>query len=440
MRTLRVMMILAVCLAAAAIVSAQDEVTLKWWVETTNQVHLDHLQETLVEPFEEANPGIKLDVIGQESLQDVLRTALLGGAAPDILSTFGPAWNAEYIKGGFMASLDSYSELYGWQDKLVPWAYGTGTISGTLYSIPLAFESIVMFYNRTVFEENGWEVPTNRAELEAVAAACMEAGINPFTYGNLNAVWANGHIISGYLNNFATQAELRDALTGNKQWTDQVFADAIALLTDDIADKGWWSGGLDNYYQYEGADYWAELASGEAAMMITGTWGFNSAPEYFGETGMDWDLAPVPNMNDQPRPSVYPLAIGSTLAINAASEHPNEAAMALDFLISNPDQVLAISSGFNFSEWLLPLAFSVDDFPEGVDERIQRFHAAFAEATGAGNYGYANWTFWPGPANTNLRVEIEGVWEGIVSIDDYLAAHQVVWDALFESGSTIPVP
>ena len=440
MRTLRFLAILALCLAFAAVISAQDDITLTWWVETTDQGNLDHLQATLVEPFEEANPGITLEIIGQESLQDVLRTALLGGAAPDILSTFGPAWNAEYIKGGFMAPLDSFSALYGWQDKLVPWAYGTGTIDGTLYSIPLAFESIVMFYNKTVFEDNGWSVPTNRVELEEVAEAAMANDINPFTYGNLNAVWANGHIISGYLNNYATQEELRAALTGEKQWTDEVFVESIAQLTDDIANKGWWSGGLDNYYQYEGADYWAELASGEAAMMITGTWGFNSAPVYFEETGMVWDLAPVPNMNDQARPSVYPLAIGSTLAINSATEHPNEAAKALDFLISNPDQVLAISSGFNFSEWLLPLAFSVDDFPEGVDERVQRFHAAFAEATGAGNYGYANWTFWPGPANTNLRVEIEGVWEGIVSIEDYLAAHQEVWNELFESGGTIPVP
>lgn len=427
-------------LVSQSLVFAQDDVTLTWWVETTDQGELDHLQQTLVEPFEEANPGIKLEITGQEGLQDVLRTTILGGEAPDILHTFGPSWNAEYIDAGFMLPLDTYADLYGWQDKILPWAYATGTIDNSLYTLPVTFESIIMFYNKTVFDDNGWEVPTTRAELEEVAAAALEADIHPLTYGNLGAVWANGHIISAYLNNYVEQADLRGALTGEKQWTDPIFVEAIAMLTDDIANQGWWSGGLENYYQYEGADFWAELASGEAAMMIVGTWGFSDAPQYFDETGNEWDWAPVPNLSDPVRPSVYPLAIGSTLAINANSEHKDEAAILLDFLISDTERVLNIASGFNYAEWLFPLYYSPDDFPDTVDARVRNFQSEFAAATGAGNYGYANWTFWPGPANTNLRVEIESVWEGLVSIDDYLANHQAVWNELFESGSTIPVP
>ncbi|MAS37254.1 MAG: hypothetical protein CL610_24855 [Anaerolineaceae bacterium] len=423
------------------LVMAQDEpVTLTWWVENTAQDELDHLQATLVEPFEEAHPNINLEITGQESMQDVLRTAILGGAAPDVLLTFGPSWNAEYIAGGFMEPLDSYAEQYGWEDELQPWAYATGTVDGTLYSVPLNYESIVMFYNQALFEEHGWEVPTNRAELEAVASAAVEAGIHPFSYGNRDAIWANGHLISAYLNNYVEQADLRAALTGEKQWTDQVFVDAFTLFNDDIAEKQWWAGGLENYYQFEGADYWTELVNGEAAMIIVGTWGFNNVLEYFVDSPDAWNWAPIPNMNESPRPSVYPLAIGSTLAINAASEHKDEAAVVLDYLISNPEVVLSISSGFNFSEWLVPLHFTREDFPEGIDPRVQDFHSQFAQATSEGNYGYANWTFWPGPANTHLRVEIESVWEELTPLEEYLAAHQAVWDELFASGNTIPVP
>jgi len=422
-------------------VIAQDEVvTLTLWVETTDQIQLDHLQQALVQPFEAAHPNIRLEISGQEQMQDVLRTAILGGTAPDILQTFGPSWNAEYIAGGFMEPLNDYAAQYGWEDELLPWAYATGTVSGTLYSIPLTYESIIMFYNRTLFEEQGWTVPTNRAELEAVANAALEQGIHPLSYGNRDAVFANGHLISAYLNNYVPREDLRAALVGEKQWTDPVFAEAIALLTEDIAEKGWWSGGLENYYQYEGADFWTELATGEAAMIIVGTWGFDSAPLYFDETDNDWDWAPVPNMTETPQPSVFPLAIGSTLAINANSQHKDEAAMMLNFLISNPEVVLDIASGFNFSEWLVPLHFELDDFPEGVDPRVMRFHSEFAAATGQGEYGYANWTFWPGPANNHLRVEIEGVWEGLATIEDYLAAHQAVWDDVRASGNTIPVP
>lgn len=417
-----------------------DVVTVTLWSETTDQIQLDHLQQALVEPFEAAHPNIKLEVTGQEQMQDVLRTAILGGTAPDLLQTFGPSWNAEYIAGGFMESLNAYAEQYGWEDKLLPWAYATGTVDGTLYSIPLTYESIIMFYNKTLFEQNGWQVPTNRAELEAVATAAMEAGIHPLSYGNREAVFANGHLISAYLNNYVPRDELRAALVGDKSWTDPVFAEGISLLSDDIAEKGWWSGGLENYYQYQGPDFWTELATGEAAMIIVGTWGFDSAPEFFADTENEWDWAPVPNMNAEPRPSVFPLAIGATLAVNANSEHKDEAAMVLDFLISNPEVVLNVASGFNFSEWLVPLSFTPEDFPEGIDPRVMRFHSEFAAATAEGNYGYANWTFWPGPANNHLRVEVESVWEGLTTVEDYLAAHQAVWDEIRAGGSTIPVP
>ncbi|MBZ0304080.1 MAG: extracellular solute-binding protein, partial [Anaerolineae bacterium] len=202
MKLLRLVLVIFAVLLVSGTLAAQDNmVTLTWWVETTNQDQLDYLQVSLVAPFEEAHPGIHLEITGQEQMQDVLRTAILGGTAPDVLATFGPSWNAEYIASGFMESLDAYAEQYGWKDKLLPWAYATGTVEGTLYSIPLTYESVIMFYDKTLFDENGWTVPTNRAELETVANAALDMGIHPFSYGNRDAVWSNGHIITGYLNN-----------------------------------------------------------------------------------------------------------------------------------------------------------------------------------------------------------------------------------------------
>jgi raffinose/stachyose/melibiose transport system substrate-binding protein len=417
-----------------------DPVTVTLWVGSTLQADLDYLNVNFVAPFEELHPEINLEITGQEAMQDLLRTAILGGTAPDLLQTFGPSWNAEYIDGGYMLPLEPYAELYGWKDKLLPWAYATGTIQDVLYAIPGSFESIVMFYNKTLFEANGWSVPTNRVEFETVAAAAQDLGIHPLAYGNQGQVFANGHLISAYLNNFVEHDDLRAALVGEKQWTDPVFVDAINLLTSDMTDNSWWSGGVENYYQYGGEDYWTELATGEAAMMIVGTWGFDDAPTYFEATENEWDWAPIPNMNASPRPSVYPLAIGDTLGINASSEHKDEAALVLDYLISNPDAVLRIAAGFNFTAWMIPLKFTLDDFPDGTDPRVVRFQSEFASATAEGNFGYANWTFWPGPANTQLRTDIEGVWEGLTTTEDYLAAQQAVWNEVRAEGKTIPIP
>lgn len=432
---------IAILMTGNVLVLAQgDPVTVTLWIGSTLQADLDYLEENFVAPFEELHPNINLEITGQEAMQDLLRTAILGGTAPDLLQTFGPGWNQEYIDGGYMLPLEPYVDLYGWKDKLLPWAYDTGTSQDVLYAIPGSFESIVMFYNKTLFEANGWTVPTNRVELETVVAEAQAMDIHPLTYGNQGQVFANGHLISAYLNNYLEHDDLRAALVGDKQWTDPVIVDAINLLTGDMIDQSWWSGGVENYYQYGGEDYWTELSNGEAAMMIVGTWGFDDAPTYFEATDNEWDWAPVPNMSDTPRPSVYPLAIGDTLAINSTTEHPDEAAVVMDYLISNPEAVLRISAGFNFTAWLIPLNFTLDDFPVGTDPRIMRFQSEFAAATAAGNWGYANWTFWPGPANTQLRTDIESVWEGLTTTEDYLATQQAVWDELREEGKTIPIP
>ena len=83
---------------------------------------------------------------------------------------------------------------------------------------------------------------------------------------------------------------------------------------------------------------------------------------------------------------------------------------------------------------------SLDDFPENIDPRIGRFHVDFAAVTTAGRYGYTNYTFWPASANNHLRQEIEGVWEGLYTIEEYLQAHQEMWDELRANNETIPIP
>lgn len=436
----RLLAFLSIVLLSSFAYAQDDVVTVTLWTETTLQEQLDYLNDNLVAPFEELHPNINLEITGQEGIQDLMRTAILGGTAPDILTTSGPGWNAEYIAGGFMESLQPYADQYGWEEKLLPWAYATGTADGVLYTVPTTYESIAMFYNKTFFDEMGWTPPTNRAELEALAAAAQEAGIHPLTYGNQGQVFANGHILSAYLNNYIEHDDLRAALLGEKPWTDEEFVEVINLLTSDMVEKVWWSGGVDNYYQYGAEDYWAELANREAALIIVGTWGFDDAPTYFSETTDEWDWAPVPNMNETPRPSVYPLAIGGSLAINANSDVKDEAALVFDYLISNPEAVLRVAAGFNFSEWLIPLEFSVEDFPAEADQRVIRFQEELGQASAAGDFGYANWTFWPGPANTHLRTEIESVWEGLTTVENYLADHQAVWDEIYASGNAIPIP
>ncbi len=243
-----------------------------------------------------------------------------------------------------------------------------------------------------------------------------------------------------YLNNYAGADNVYAALTGEKSWTDPEFAEAIQLLTDHMATDNWFNDSLETWFAYGWNEQFTALATRESAMMIIGTWGFRGADEFFGETTDEWDWAPIPPFSDMAGEYNYMLATGSTLSVNGQSANPEAAVAVLDFLMSDPARMLQIASGYNYGEFVVPLRYAAEDFPEGTDERITRFYADFGAVTGAGRVGYTTWTFWPADADVQLWQEIENVWYGEVTVETYLANQQALWDEARAAGSVPPLP
>lgn len=433
------LLVLLVCFGLmAGTVSAQDVKTVTWWTE--DYVDLDALNALLVEPFNAANPDIRLEIIPQSALDDALRTAFTAGSAPDILQTPGAAFIGEYVNAGLIQPLTGAAADLGWQDKLLPWAYESGIINGELYSIPLTFESMILLYNKTLFEENGWTAPTTFEELQTIAAAAQAQGINPFSYGNSGFQPANEHVVGVYLNNYAGADNVYAALRGEKAWTDPEFAEAIELLRSHMADENWFNDSLETWFAYGWNEQFTALATRESAMMIIGTWGFRGAGEFFADTTDQWDWAPIPPFSSNMPEYNYMLATGSTLSVNGQSANSDAAIAVLDFLLSDPARMLQIASGYNYGEFVVPLNYSAEDFPEGTDERISRFYSDFAAVTGEGRVGYTTWTFWPADADVQLWTEIENVWYGELPVDAYLANHQATWDEARADGTVPPLP
>ncbi len=431
--------LVALMLVSIGSLRAQEVVTVTWWTE--QGTFLEHVQSTFVAAFNESHPNIKLELVGQESLDDLLRTAFQAGEAPDILQTPGASFIAEYINAGLLKPLDDASKAGGWQDKLLPWAYESGIIDGKLYSVPLTYESMVLYYNKTLFEQNGWTAPTNLEELDALAAKITAAGKHVFTYSNAEFKPSNEHLIGVYMNNFAGPDNVYKALIGEKSWTDPEFASAIDLLNTHMVKNGWYSGSLENYYTYTNNDVLGELASGEAAMMISGTWQLANMKTFFTpEAGTEWDWAPLPTLSPDVKDYNYMLATGSTLSVNGNSKNTAAAEEVLNFLLSDPKLALKNAAGADFGEWVIPLSYKPEDFPADADPRVVRFFSDFAKVTGEGRYGYTTWTFFPAKADVLLWKDIELVWADEMTTVDYLTALQVEWDTARSENATLPIP
>jgi raffinose/stachyose/melibiose transport system substrate-binding protein len=437
-KPLFVFLIMLLLVMSGAVIAQDEVVTVTWW--TQDYVDIDQITTTLIEPFEAEYPNINLEITAQVEINETLRTALAAGEAPDIMETPGASFIAEFLRSGLILDLAEASEQFGWEEKLLPWAYQSGVVEGGLYSIPLTYESMILLYNTTVFEENGWTPPTNLEEFEAIANEAIELGINPLSYGNVGWQPTNEHLVGIYLNNYAGPENVYAALIGEKSWTDPEFVEAIDLLKTHIADNGYFSGSLETYFSYAWEDFWAEFSTGGSAMMMIGTWGFRGANEYFAESEYDWDWVPLPVFSENAGEYNYQLATGTTLSVNAETENPDAVITVLDWLMSDPQRVLNIASGYGYGEFMIPLYFTAEDFPEGTDERVVRFFSDFAAVTGEGRVGYTTWTFWPADPNVQLWEAVENVWFDELSTEDYLAEQQALWEQAREDGVTLPIP
>ncbi len=410
-----------------------------WWTEEVEPELQEAFQKQFVETFNEANPDIQLEVIFQQNLNDLLRTAIQAGEGPDIVQTPGPGFLLEYQKAGLVLALNDFAAQYGWEDDILPWAYASGTLDGNLYGLPLTFESMILLYNTQVFADRGLTPPTNRAEFEATAKALQDAGLIAISYGNVGWQPTNEHLIGIYLNAFAGSDAVYEALIGARSWEDEVFVGAIDMLKEDITTNGFYAGSLEDYYSFDWQTFFSTLASGKAGMMTIGTWGFRGATEYFADNPDGWDWAMLPAFGEGVQQG-FDLAVGSTVSINAASKNPEAAARVLDFIFNDTKRAASIAQIFSFGEFVVPVEFSASDFPSEVDPRIARFLTEFADITGEGRYGYTTWTFWPAEAETQLWKDIELVWSGEMTTAEYLARHQALWDKARADNAVPPIP
>ena len=442
-RSLKAFLILAIVVVAllattfAPTAIAQDPVEIEFWLNVTSgSTTAECVVEQAVDTYNALGSGTTVKATVQANNWQATQTAVAGGGGPDIVGTPGPSFAMQLALAGRLVPLDEFAAQFGWNDRFAEGSLDLGMADGQLYSIPTEIETLVLYYNKTLFEQNGWEPPTTLDELTALAEQVQAAGIVPFA--NSNAEWrpANEWFVGEFLNHSAGGPQkVYEALNGSIPWTDPDFVAAIEALNQ-MQQKGWFSGGLDRYYTATDAETGAMFGAGEAAMKIEGTWFVANADEFFGEIAgneNEWSWVPMPSVSGE---AIFDLGIGSTHSINANSEHPEETAAFLDYLYTPETQARLLSTC-----GVVPSAVDLEGQElTGVDPRLGEMLAALNEAFAEGNYGYTTWTFWPPESETYLIEEIEKVWAGEMTAEEYLRGHQEIFDTEREAGTVPPIP
>ncbi|MCB1970273.1 MAG: extracellular solute-binding protein [Geminicoccaceae bacterium] len=304
---------------AVALPAMAQEISFWSWRQEDKPVY-----EELIADFEAANPGIHVQFQGYEASNyaTILSTALSADQGPDAMMV--RAYGAfETVAGaGYLMPL-SEREVPGLAN-MPQAAVNAETLrsDGKVYGVPFASQTMLVIYNKAIYDQLGLGVPQTWDELLANAKAIQDAGI--FAFGNGTATaWQNETIVSALTSSIIGRGFFEDIQNDKTTFEDPRFIGGLEALKQ-----------VSTFFPtgFTGLDYASSqqlFASGMAAMFAGGSFELAN----FKSQNPDLDLgifaAPGRNADDERLVGIF---YDGGYAGNAKTAHPDAVRKFLAYL------------------------------------------------------------------------------------------------------------
>ena len=315
--------ILKLSLAVAMATTATTAIagTVKYYGDF-DPIPLAAMQEIIAD-FEAANPDIKIEFqnFDHEGYKTAIRN-FLSAESPDLANWYVGNRMAPFVKSGQFADI---SDVFTDEVKeALASAMPSVTMDGKQYGLPYTYYQWGIYYNKSVYEKAGVEVPTTWDEFIANCAKFKEAGVDCVTTGT-KALWPGAGIFD-FMNLRTNGYQFHmDLANGKIPWTsDEVkatFAEWAKLVEPGYVTQ--------NHAALDWQDAASLLVQGEAANYVMG----NFAVGVFKEGGMTNDtlgFMPFPTINpDVPRAEEAPT---DSIHIPSGASNPEDAKKFLTYM------------------------------------------------------------------------------------------------------------
>lgn len=308
-----------------------DQVTLSisWWGgDSRHEATLAAL-----ELFEEKYPNIKVEPQygAWGGWLEQLSVQMAGNTEPDVMQI---NWNWIYEfspDGNGFTDLNQYADTIG-LDQYPENLLEEMTMDGKLQGVPIATTGKVFYWNKTTFEKAGLEVPSSFADMIEAGQVFQEKlgddyypmALTPYEQmlimvyylqQKYNKQW----IVDGQVN--FTQEEVADGIAFIRMLEDSHVFPSQQKLTSDGADTmdknvNWMNGKYAGFYEWDSSQAKFANALEDGQEMVMG--------EY------PYDYGDVKTATTK---------IAMAWAISNDCEHPEEAALLINFLVSDPEAV-----------------------------------------------------------------------------------------------------
>lgn len=182
--------------------------------------------------YEKSHEGVTVNFKPFKSTEynKILATGLSGSDGPDVPQVRSYGQVQATIASGALVPLDGKVDLSGWDENVL--ASAKGKEDGKLYSVPLARQATVMFYNKGLFDKNGLKDPTTWDEFMAANKKLKGAGVTPIAVGAKDD-WTLPivHEVVGAAT-FGGADFQKAVQSGDKDFTDPQWVASVKLLKD----------------------------------------------------------------------------------------------------------------------------------------------------------------------------------------------------------------
>lgn len=215
-----------------------------------------------------------------------LAVAMASGMCPDMYIHWTGGPMVEYIKSGYAQDITDLVDEYGLRDLYTEASLAQCTYEDRIYAVPVKNDSVaVFFYDKAMWAEHGYEVPTTIAELEALCDQMVADGITPFALAN-QPQWTGSMYYMYLVARHGGPEIISAAYDGTGSLVNDSTEYAGAKIQEWVQ-KGYFPDGVNSLSPDNGDDR-ALLYTG-AGMMLHGTWQIGAIkdeyPEFYANLG-----------------------------------------------------------------------------------------------------------------------------------------------------------
>lgn len=278
--------------------------------------------DEMAERFNESQDEIHLEIESPNDAMTVLKTRFIRNDYPDIIGIGGDINYSNFLDAGMFMDVSDFEGVSDIKQAYMDIVDELEFIpEDGVHALPYVANCGGILYNRDMFEENGWKIPTTWTELMSLCETIRSSGKNPFYFG-FKDTWtclAPWNALAVGLTDPDVCSQVNSGET--------TFSDAYSEVAEKM--KELVAYGESNPYAYSYNDACTAFARGESAMFAIGSYAVPQIQSVNPDINIDSFTFPA---NEDANDNVLNSGVDLLLAVMNTCKNKEAAYKVLDFM------------------------------------------------------------------------------------------------------------